>query len=352
MSNDHDLHRVNTGQVELGATDVLADAPHVDVVLPPAVSHGRLAYERRRPRWAREMFAEATGCYFYVYGGISAAICFNLDLLEKGGGALGNILTIGIGFGLAIAFGIIVSGGTSGGHLNPAFTLTFACYQGFPWRKVPYYILAQIFGCFMAAMTCYAQYHQQIRGVVEALEAAGAPVVGPTGPNSWFCAYPGATQTNLGYVFLNEFFCDSYIALLVWAVLDPANPFIAPTTAPFCIGLVYSVIVWGFALDTISTNPARDLGARIVTAIFFGSGTFPHYSAISILVPIPATLFGCGIYEFVFKDHMNIIKTGHMSHPDEELRRIETAELKRQQTNQTANISHLEDVRVDNGKYA
>lgn len=59
---------------------------------------------------------------------------------------------------------------------------------------------------------------------------------------------------------------------MIWAVLDPANPFVSPQTAPFVIGLAYADMIWGFANVTISTNLARDLGTRFVAAIFYGKG--------------------------------------------------------------------------------
>jgi glycerol uptake facilitator-like aquaporin len=66
-------------------------------------------------------------------------------------------------------------------------------------------------------------------------------------------------------------------AILVWAVLDPANPFVSPQTAPFIIGLGIGVIVWGYASATVEINTARDLGPRLVAMIFFGRGQyFPH----------------------------------------------------------------------------
>ncbi|BFZ65024.1 hypothetical protein YB2330_006187 [Saitoella coloradoensis] len=342
-----ELRRLHTGQMELGTTDVLAEpVSKPDVVLPPAVSQWRLAFEDKRPRWFREMFAEAVGCYFYVYAGVSTSIVFNLDVLTGSGGTLGSILCIGICFAIGVAFAIIIAGATSGGHLNPAFTVAFAVYQGFPWKKVPYYIFAQIFGCFMAALSCYAQYHEQIQTYIAAIEEKGIAKIGPQGVNTLFCAHPGPAQTNLGYVFLNEWMVDSYIAILVWAVLDPSNPFISPASAPYAIGLIYAVAVWGFAIDTFSANPARDLGARILTAMIWGGEAFPHpYSAIAALTPIPATLFGCAIYEFVFKDHRSIIKAGHMSHPDEH------EELSRTRTARSDDAPQHIEVRVDDGKF-
>jgi hypothetical protein len=80
-------------------------------------------------------------------------------------------------------------------------------------------------------------------------------------------------------------------------------------------------MVWGFAVNTISTNLARDLGTRIVAAIFFGSEafTFDHgYPWISILVNIPATIFATGYYEFLMRDSLQKIQKGHASHEDGE----------------------------------
>lgn len=131
--------------------------------------------------------------------------------------------------------------------------------------------------------------------------------------------------SNLGYLFLTEFFVDSYIGIVIWACLDPANPFVGPTSAPFAIGLAYAAMVWGFADITISTNLARDLGTRIVAAIFFGGEAFSYlnYSWIAILVNVPATLFATGYYEFLMRDSLSKIGKGHAvhEHGEEGLRR-------------------------------
>jgi hypothetical protein len=129
---------------------------------------------------------------------------------------------------------------------------------------------------------------------------------------------------------------------VIWAVLDPANPFIAPASAPFVIGLVssnvqyfpfssqkknwdiadritfqaYANMVWGFANVTISTNLARDLGTRIVAAIFFGGDAFNRYAPIAIFVNIPATIFATFVYEVLLKDSFAIIAKGHNVHEE------------------------------------
>lgn len=75
---------------------------------------------------------------------------------------IGSIFQIGWAYAIGIALAIITCAPTSGGHFNPAITLCLAVWQGFPWKKVPYYIFAQIFGAFMAGMILMAQYYPEM----------------------------------------------------------------------------------------------------------------------------------------------------------------------------------------------
>lgn len=234
--------------------------------------------------------------------------------------ALGNFLTIGLAYAIGIAFAIIVCAPTSGGHFNPAVTICLAYWQGFPWRKVPYFIFSQIFGAFMAGMLLMGQYHVQIAEWKAASIASGKGLVYNTGPAASLVTIPAANQTNEGYLFLIEWFVDSFIGLVIWASLDPANPFISPTTAPWTIGLAYANMVWGFGGNSISTNLARDLGCRIVAAIFFGGEVFSYhnYAWISILVNVPATFFATAYYEFLMRDSLQKLGKGAAVHEEGE----------------------------------
>lgn len=75
-------------------------------------------------------------------------------------------------------------------------------------------------------------------------------------------------------------------------------------------------MVWGFANISISTNLARDLGTRIVAAIWFGGEVFSYknYSWIAILVNIPATLFATAYYEVLMRDSLKKIGYGNAVH--------------------------------------
>ena len=255
------------------------------------------------------------------FPGIAAITTFTLNLESPVGVAtFGGIFPIGWAFAIGIAFAIITCASTSGGHFNPAITICFAVWQGFPWKKVPHYIFSQVFGSFMAGLLLMGMYWPEIQEFKATSIASGKGLVYNTGPASILCTFPNPTQTNLGYLFLTEFFVDSYIGIVIWACLDPANPFVSPQSVPFAIGLAYGCMVWGFADVAISTNLARDLGTRIVAAIFFGSEAFTYlnYSWIAILVNVPATLFATGYYEFLMRDSLSKIGKGHAVHEDGE----------------------------------
>jgi glycerol uptake facilitator-like aquaporin len=148
--------------------------------------------------------------------------------------AFGSLFQIGWGFASActsyqllfpdwqrvvgIAFAIITCAPTSGGHFNPAVTICFAVWQGFPWRKVPHCktptpnlsftrwsqldIFSQIFGAFIAGLFVMGMYHEQIQVLKAEFAAKGLPYVMNGGPASILCTFPNADQNNLGYLFL------------------------------------------------------------------------------------------------------------------------------------------------------
>ena len=307
--------------VEIGVTDALHHIASRHVHPPKPISSTKLHFEQKRPRWLRECLAEATGVFFYVFPGIASVASFTLNLENPlGVTAFGSLFQIGFCFCLGISFAIITCAPTSGGHLNPAITIALAVWQDFPWKKVPYYIFSQIFGAFMAGMVVMGMYWPQISEMKAAMLAKGLPLVANGAPASILCSFPNPNQTNMGFVLMTEFFVDSFIAIVIWACIDPANPFVSPTTAPFAIGLAYAAMVWGFADITISTNMARDLGTRIVAAIFFGKEAFTYmnYAPIAILVNIPATLFGTAYYEFLMRDSVVSLSKGHVTHQEGE----------------------------------
>lgn len=190
-------------------------------------------------------------------------------------------------------------------------------WQGFPKLKACRYIISQIFGAFVAGLVLMGCYWPEIQAAKAIDIQNHGTAVYNGGVASILCTFPNANQTNQGYLFFQEFFVDSFIGIVIWTCLDPANPFVSPVTVPWAIGLAYTAMILGFAANSISTNLARDLGTRMVAAIFFGKEAFTFnngYSWISILVNIPATVFATGYYEMLMRDSLQKIHKGHAKH--------------------------------------
>jgi len=62
----YDAERLHTHDMEIGVTDAVQRHVQRNVVPPKPVSQRKLDFEHSRPRWMREMAAEALGVFFYV----------------------------------------------------------------------------------------------------------------------------------------------------------------------------------------------------------------------------------------------------------------------------------------------
>lgn len=130
------------------------------------------------------------------FPGIAAITTFTINAESPlGVTAFGSIFQIGWAFAIGIAFAIITCAPTSGGHFNPAITICFAIWQGFPWRKVPHYIFSQIFGAFIAGLLLMGMYWPEIQTFKAESIASGRGLVYNGGPASILCTFPNPNQT-------------------------------------------------------------------------------------------------------------------------------------------------------------
>lgn len=238
-SSNDDLRRLHTHDIEIGISEALERHISRHVIRPPAVTQRRLDFEHKRPRLyahkiesenlifstdkytsLRECMAEATGVFFYVFPGIAAVAFFTVNTT----GPLpvpffSNILQIGFAFAMGIVFAITIFAPVSGGHFNPAITICFAIWQGFPWKKVPHYIFSQIFGAFVAGMVLMGAFWPEISALKAASIAKEGTAVFNGGPASILCVFPNPNQTNHGFLFFQEFFVDSFIGIVICTFL-------------------------------------------------------------------------------------------------------------------------------------
>uniref|UniRef100_A0A3P9L086 Aquaporin 10b n=1 Tax=Oryzias latipes TaxID=8090 RepID=A0A3P9L086_ORYLA len=102
----------------------------------------------------RECLAECLGVYVLILFGCGSAAQVTTSQERRG-----HYLSINLGFALGVTFGVFVSRGVSGAHLNPAVSLSLCVLGRHPWLKLPFYVAFQLFGAFLAAATVGLQYY-------------------------------------------------------------------------------------------------------------------------------------------------------------------------------------------------
>ncbi|KAF8158055.1 aquaporin [Crassisporium funariophilum] len=264
-------------------------------------------------RWARyrehirEPFAEFLGVAILIIFGTGVdcqvVLSANPNVVSS---PKGDYLSLNFGWGIGTALGVWVSGGISGGHINPAITIMLATFRGFPWKKVPIYIFAQVLGGIVGAAVVYGNYFHAIDIVeghgVRTLETAGL-----------FSTYAVPYMTNVS-AFFDEFLGTVVLVIVVLAMNDKKNIPAPAGLAPLVLFFLVSGIGIALGMQTgYAINPARDLGPRILTSMVgYGSQVYTfrnHYWLwCPIIAPILGALFGAFVYDaFLFTGEESIL---------------------------------------------
>ena len=167
-----------------------------------------------------EFLAELIGSMFLILLGCgvvaAVVICNN-----------GAPVNIHLAWGLAVTFGIYVSGKISGAHLNPAVTLALAVTKRFPWIEVD----------------------------SEFVNTAGV-----------FCTFPAVPGFLSGLV--DQIVGTFILVFLILAVGDANNTPAGSNLGPIIVGLIVVAIGLSFgAMHGYAINPARDLGPRLFAVV-------------------------------------------------------------------------------------
>ena len=105
------------------------------------------------PTTPQRLAAEFLGTAFLVYVGAgSAAATGVLSAAHGVPFSMAQLGVISFAFMLVIVGAVYAIGHISGGHINPAVTVSFAVTGKFPWREVPGYVIAQVAGALIGAL--------------------------------------------------------------------------------------------------------------------------------------------------------------------------------------------------------
>lgn len=263
----------------------------------------------------RAMVAEFVGTFLLVFfgcGAVHAAVLL---------GAQSGLWQVAIVWGIAIMLAIYSVDAISGAHINPAMTIAFSVWNGFPATRVIPYILSQVAGAAAAASLLFFLFS----GFLSRLEAEKQVERGQPGSVITAMCYgeyypnPGSLASAEGpysaeahaqwkpwlshqQAWVAEFAGTFVLACVVFALIDAKNggrP--AASFAPIFVGLTVSALISVIApLTQACFNPARDFGPRMV-AYFAGWGSvaFPgtadwSWLTVYIVAPITGALAGAG----------------------------------------------------------
>ncbi|MEV0380836.1 MIP/aquaporin family protein [Nonomuraea sp. NPDC050643] len=237
-------------------------------------------------------------------GEMVAEFAGTMVLILFGAGVVAQVVAAGLGdhdsiawaWGIGVALGVYVAGRTTGAHLNPAVTLGFAVFRGFPWHKVMPYVIAQVAGAFVGALIVRWNYTE-----ILAMADPGHTIK----TQGVFSTLPGNGTLPIGTwgALRDQIIGTAILLFVVFALSDTANMAPSANLGPFVIGLLVVAIGMSFGSAAgYAINPARDFGPRLASFLTgYGGAWRDQYGSLYFWVPIVGPLvgafIGAGLYQ-------------------------------------------------------
>ncbi|RYM05694.1 aquaporin family protein [Sporolactobacillus sp. THM7-7] len=224
-------------------------------------------------------------------------------MIMFGNGAVANVelkgtkgyhngwMIIAVGYGFGVMIPVMMFGPISGSHINPAITLGMAINGLFPWSNVLPYITAQMIGAILGQcllILAYKPFYNKtenttgILGTCSTISESGSYING----------------------FVNEFIGTFILVFGAMLILNSHTLAHEGGIAQLGLGfLVWSLVASLGGPTGPGLNPARDLGPRIVHALFplpvKGSSQW-SYAWIPVVAPIIAGIIAVFLYKIIF----------------------------------------------------
>ncbi|KIY64735.1 aquaporin [Cylindrobasidium torrendii FP15055 ss-10] len=262
--------------------------------LPAAPVDADEATELHDPRWAeysgrpnaltrfryvwREELAEAFGTALIILfgAGVECQTGLHYALNKDHAYSVGDPLMARFAWAAGVAMAVWMAGGISGGHCNPSVTIALWMYRGFPLKRVPWYIGAQVFGGAMGALLVYANYCYSI-ALFE--NGSGHALTGPTATAGMFFTFPQPWLPAFS-AFFSEALASGVLIAMVFALSDRKNLPPPPGTMAVALFIVLLGIGSSLGVNTgYAINGARDSGPRIALwLVGYGNEVWTHNS--------------------------------------------------------------------------
>jgi aquaporin Z len=189
--------------------------------------------------WLKNTVVEFVGTFALIFVGAGS-------IIATGGQ---NLVAIALAHGLALGLMVAAAGHISGGLFNPSVTIGLMTVRRMPVGRGIYYILAQLVGALVAALTLKVLFPAATVGAVN----LGTPTLGPG---------IGTAPAALAEVVMTFFLVYSVFGVAV----DNRGP---RAIAGLVIGLTITMDIFvGGGLTGAAMNPARWFGPAVVQGTF------------------------------------------------------------------------------------
>jgi len=258
----------------------------------------------------KKCFAEFVGIALVMLIGNSSVVI---------GVALGgyNLWSIGMIWGIAVAFAVYLVGGISGAHLNWQVTTAMILRRKMPVKDGIAYMISQLIGALVGGGVLvyyiwepYIKYFEAAKGIVRG--ELGSELTGmfffTNGPNPAFRAAIGWPYEIISPAlwFFAEAAMAFVVVLIIFGMTDERNP-ARPggLGAAFIIGLAVAIVIVAEAPIAMCTiGPVRDLGPRIWAYLMgWGKIAFPGPRGFDCWIPTISTMVG-GVAAAYFYDFL------------------------------------------------
>jgi aquaporin Z len=182
----------------------------------------------------RRLFSELLGTFFLVLAAAGGGILHAQGQISLAAAVVApGLMVLGI---------ILFMGAISGAHLNPAVSLAFAVRGDFPWKRVPGYIITQLFGATLACLFLLAVFGN--------IQHLGATLPGP-GYHNW-------------QAFLMEIALTGGLLSVILGTASAAQN-VGAIGALGVGGYIALAGLWAAPVSGTSMNPARSFGPALVS---------------------------------------------------------------------------------------
>lgn len=202
----------------------------------------------------------------------SGAVVVAINMVGQGDLTVSTLILIALAHGLAITILVACTGRVSGGHINPAVTISMMATKKMGLSKGLMYVIAQLLGATIGSYLLMIIIPETIQGNLGA-HALAANIDPATG-------------------LVIEILLTFFLVFVIFATaVDPKG---VSQLAPLAIGSVVMVdILMGGPLTGASMNPARSFGPALVSGQWLD-----HW--IYWLGPIIGGIVAATLYECVF----------------------------------------------------